>query len=250
MRSGLPQNPTLFKVWQYVAGDRPALSRQEFYTSMKLVSLAQVGLLSVETHRYSSQDLLIYSLLHFTLSMQSNAGVLDDQQAMKVVNGLAGLISPPHMSGLSSMAAPPASAPFPPSRPPPAPTTTNIPFHHPPAFGQPPPFPPLAPDKASAYQTAFEQLDADRDGLVQGVDCFSAFMRSGLPKTALKEVWDVVAGDVGQLNRHQFVQCLYLIECSKMGIPVPSVLPPGQFPPVHGSIGLDTMVVCLVVIVG
>lgn len=31
------------QVWQYVAGDRPALSRQEFYTAMKLVSLAQVG---------------------------------------------------------------------------------------------------------------------------------------------------------------------------------------------------------------
>ena len=43
LRSGLPKHPTLFKVWQYVAGDRPALSRQEFYTAMKLVSLAQVG---------------------------------------------------------------------------------------------------------------------------------------------------------------------------------------------------------------
>jgi len=30
-------------VWQYVAGDRPALARQEFYTAMKLVSLAQVS---------------------------------------------------------------------------------------------------------------------------------------------------------------------------------------------------------------
>lgn len=42
LRSGLPQNPTLFKIWQYVAGDRSFLTRQEFYTSMKLVSLAQV----------------------------------------------------------------------------------------------------------------------------------------------------------------------------------------------------------------
>jgi hypothetical protein len=41
-RSGLPQHPTLFKVWQHVAGDRPALNRQQFYTAMKLVSLAQV----------------------------------------------------------------------------------------------------------------------------------------------------------------------------------------------------------------
>lgn len=41
-KSGLPTNPTLFKVWQYVAGDRPSLNRREFYTAMKLVSLAQV----------------------------------------------------------------------------------------------------------------------------------------------------------------------------------------------------------------
>lgn len=42
MRSGLPQHPTLFRIWQFVAADRPALNRQEFYTSMKLVSSAQV----------------------------------------------------------------------------------------------------------------------------------------------------------------------------------------------------------------
>ena len=42
-KSGLPTNPTLFKIWQYVAGDRPSLNRQEFYTAMKLVSLAQVS---------------------------------------------------------------------------------------------------------------------------------------------------------------------------------------------------------------
>jgi len=42
LRSGLPQTPTLFRIWQFVAGDRPALNRQEFYTAMKLVAQAQV----------------------------------------------------------------------------------------------------------------------------------------------------------------------------------------------------------------
>lgn len=42
--------------------------------------------------------------------------------------------------------------------------------------------------------------------LPQGVDCFGAFMQSGLPKEMLKAVWDLVAGDAGQLSRHQFVQ--------------------------------------------
>lgn len=41
---------------------------------------------------------------------------------------------------------------------------------------------------------------------MQGVDCFGAFMQSGLPKEVLKSVWDLVAGDAGQLSRHQFLQ--------------------------------------------
>lgn len=41
---------------------------------------------------------------------------------------------------------------------------------------------------------------------MQGVHCFGAFMQSGLPKEVLKAVWDLVAGDEGQLSRHQFVQ--------------------------------------------
>lgn len=72
----------------------------------------------------------------------------------------------------------------------------------------PSPFPPLAPSQAVAFQTAFAQLDTNRDGWVQGVDCFAAFMQSGLPKATLKQVWDVVAGDDGQLNMHQFVQVI------------------------------------------
>jgi hypothetical protein len=67
-------------------------------------------------------------------------------------------------------------------------------------------------------------------------------MRSGLPKDILKSIWDVVAGDEGHLNRHQFVQCLYLVDCAKIGIPVPLVLPPGQFPPTQGAFGLQGMV--------
>ena len=47
---------------------------------------------------------------------------------------------------------------------------------------------------------------ATRRCLPQGVDCFGAFMQSGLPKEVLKAVWDLVAGDAGQLSRHQFVQ--------------------------------------------
>ena len=34
----------------------------------------------------------------------------------------------------------------------------------------------------------------------QGMDCFGAFMQSGLPKAALKQIWDLVAGDEARLK--------------------------------------------------
>ena len=157
---------------------------------------------------------------------------------MRTLNGLSGPTPPPRMMGLelpTGMGIPtgaPTPPPVMPTRPAPAP---------PPGAFAPAAFPPLAPDKAQAYQTAFQQLDGDRDGLVQGVDCFPTLMRSGLPKETLKQIWDVVAGDEGHLNGHQFVQCLYLVDCAKMGIPIPATIPPGQFPPSQGGIGLQSM---------
>lgn len=198
-RSGLPRNPTLFKIWQYVAGDKPSLSRQEFYTAMKLVSAAQ-----------------------------QRDGVLDEGTASLIVNGLAGAVVPPRMqgmevpeslmgkeesvaSGVTQKAKAPLSSPMPSSQG----------------------YPMLKQDTAVGYQTAFDQLDGDRDGLVKGSECFQAFMQSGLSKSALKSIWDVVAGNEGALNRHQFIQCMYLIECAKKNFPIPDVLPAGQFPPME-----------------
>ena len=210
MRSGLPQNPTLFKVWQYVAGDRPALNRKEFYTSMKLVSLAQ-----------------------------RNQGVLDDQTALRLVNGLAGPVPPPVLQGLpvpnALLSAPPAqqSAMAQPQVSPARPA--------PPPVGGSSPWPVLAAEQANAFQTAFSQLDTDRDGYVQGSDCFGTFMQSGLSKEALRLIWDVVAGDAGALSAHQFIQAAYIIDCAKKGIPIPTVLPSGPFPPVAGTVNLDSL---------
>ena len=78
---------------------------------------------------------------------------------------------------------------------PPSPPRTRLP----PAGGAPA-FPPLSAEQAAAFQTAFSQLDTDRDGFVQGTDCFGAFMQSGLPKAALKQIWDLVAGDEARLK--------------------------------------------------
>jgi len=83
------------------------------------------------------------------------------------------------------------------------------------------------------YQTAFEQLDTANKKVVSGTACFGMFMQSGLSKGTLKDIWDVVAGRSAELNGHQFIQCMYLIDWVKSrgpGAVVPTVLP-AQFPP-------------------
>ena len=50
---------------------------------------------------------------------------------------------------------------------------------------------------------------------VQGQDCFGAFMAWGLPKEVLREIWALVAGSQGQLDKHQFVSALYLMDSVK-----------------------------------
>ena len=39
------------------------------------------------------------------------------------------------------------------------------------------------------------------------------------------------------------VQALYMIECVKRGIPLPPRVPPGQFPPVAGTVNISSMMV-------
>ncbi|KAL4856966.1 Intersectin-1 [Chlorella vulgaris] len=208
-------------VWQYVAGDRPALSRQEFYTSMKLVSLAQL-----------------------------NGGQLDDQQALRLVNGLLGPVPLPRMAGMAVPRGIELPAHLMPQEPPTAAAaaagSSGGPAGAPATRSAAPPpaplaFPPLSGEQAAAFQAAFSQLDTDRDGYVQGGDCFGAFMQSGLPKSVLKQIWDLVAGDEPRLSRHQFVQALYLIDCVKRGMGVPAALPPGPFPPVQGTVSMSSL---------
>lgn len=66
-------------------------------------------------------------------------------------------------------------------------------------------------------------------------------MQSGLSKGVLKQIWDLVAGHDSRLNRHQWVQALYLIDLCKRGMPMPLALPPGPFPPVAGAVNIGGM---------
>jgi len=75
-------------------------------------------------------------------------------------------------------------------------------------------------------QHVFNGMDQDRDGFLQGSQCFTFFMQSGLDKSKLKHIWDVVAGSKGQLSFPEFITCQQLIACAKAGKPLPTKLPP------------------------
>ena len=73
---------------------------------------------------------------------------------------------------------------------------------------------------------------ADSRPGVQGGDCFGTFMQSGLPKHILKDIWAVVAGDVGRLTMPQFLSCMYLLDLAKRGKVIPCfsfIFPDGTF---------------------
>lgn len=44
-------------------------------------------------------------------------------------------------------------------------------------------------------------------------------MQMGVDRSVLKTIWSTVAGDIGYLNKDQFVKCVYLIEVAqKVGL--------------------------------
>ena len=55
---------------------------------------------------------------------------------------------------------------------------------------------------------------------------------SGLPTTALRDIWNLsdVNGD-GQLDLHEFVIAMFLIDMVKQGHDVPAALDPEMIPP-------------------
>ena len=95
---------------------------------------------------------------------------------------------------------------------------------------------PMSEDDSKRYDMLFAQTDTNHDGVVTGQECFPVFMQwvpLGLPQDALKEVWDLVAGQNAHLTQHDFKTCLYLMESLLKGTiaALPSALPPQPFPP-------------------
>ncbi|KAK9844100.1 hypothetical protein WJX81_004424 [Elliptochloris bilobata] len=191
-RSGLTQD-TLFQVWNLVAGDSPSLTKPQFYSTLRLISLAQ-----------------------------RDGGVLNEAAARSVMIGVGPAVPPPVMAGLEAR----------------RPSTTQQTWQAAPQVPDPAArYPPMAAADAEHYRSVFAAMDADRDGYLQGSECFAFFLQSGLGKGALKDVWAAVAGDEGRLSASQFLACLYLIDLARRGLPVPAHAPPAgpDFPPIAGG---------------
>ena len=176
---------------------------------------------------------------------QGHGGVLEDGLMARVVNGLGGRVGVPRMAGLNDgdgdaavvavVSRAGVSRPLVPSRS----SATQDQLGG--GLEERAAFPLMTAEKARQYQTAFEQLDTANRRVLSGTACFGMFMQSGLSKGTLKDIWDVVAGRSAELNGHQFIQCMYLIDWVKLrgpGAVVPKALP-AQFPP-GGTLPFDS----------
>jgi len=74
-----------------------------------------------------------------------------------------------------------------------------------------PPFRMALNKEQSLYDKWFDVADVRRQGKLTGGDAVTFFNRSKLEKTVLREIWDLVAGNSGELTKRQFTSCMSLI---------------------------------------
>jgi len=205
------------QIWQAVAGDAPTLSRAQFYSSLRLIALAQ-----------------------------KKGGALPEADAQRALMGLGPPLPAPAMSGLEALIGAPAASRdtwrpsypgnAPQRAPPPPPPATTTAANAAASAAQPNSssntWPPLPRASAAAIRAEFARLDANGDGLVSGSEAAPALASSGAARDALRAVWACVAGDAGELTVSQFVAARYLAGLAATGGRAPpSALPPGKFPP-------------------
>ncbi|XP_050145654.1 uncharacterized protein LOC126621284 isoform X6 [Malus sylvestris] len=76
------------------------------------------------------------------------------------------------------------------------------------------------------YANIFVKVDTDRDGKITGEQAHDLFLKWGLPREVLKQVWDLSDQDNdSMLSVREFCVALYLMERFREGRPLPAVLP-------------------------
>ncbi|BFG42478.1 hypothetical protein CerSpe_287520 [Prunus speciosa] len=79
---------------------------------------------------------------------------------------------------------------------------------------------------AQKYSNIFVKVDTDRDGKITGEQARDLFLKWGLPREVLKQVWDLSDQDNdSMLSLREFCVALYLMERYREGRPLPAALP-------------------------
>ncbi|XP_073953677.1 epidermal growth factor receptor pathway substrate 15 [Choristoneura fumiferana] len=82
------------------------------------------------------------------------------------------------------------------------------------------------------YDAMFDVADADRDGLVSGLEIKHTFLESGLPQATLAHIWALCDTEgLGKLNRGQFALAMWLVRRAARGTPPPPPSPRHAAPP-------------------
>jgi hypothetical protein len=87
-------------------------------------------------------------------------------------------------------------------------------------------------DDQAKYDLIFRQTDVDGDGFVMGNEAVALFTKSGLPKDALKRIWEMsdIDGD-RRLDHAEFSVAMHLVvSVSKRGLTLPTALPAELIP--------------------
>lgn len=251
-RSGLKQD-VLGQIWDIASAGGAALTQNQFTTAMRCVAIAQTsgGVLPMDQARLVAMGggpVTQLPLLNGIDKSGVNGAVKysPSQQISGFAPQMTGASYAPQRTGvytpqMTGMYTPQMTGAYSPQitgYPPQMTGYVQQPTGYTPQMtgpAAPGVFPPITPGDLQRYQAMFVQLDKDGDNIVSGADCFGAFLAWGLDKAVLRDIWNVVAGNAGQLSSDQFVKCLYLMDNAKRGMPVPPALPPGPFPPGIGA---------------
>lgn len=105
----------------------------------------------------------------------------------------------------------------------------------------PPPLAPVAPPPVEWVVTAADRIrfdgifaasDADKDGLVSGLEVRDIFIKSGIPQMCLAQIWALCdTHQSGKLTSEQFALAMWLVERKQAGIEPPDSLAPNLIPP-------------------
>jgi Ca2+-binding EF-hand superfamily protein len=211
-RSGLHKK-VLAQVWENAdLHNRGCLSFEEFVTALRLIAFAQMTLRNLP-----EGTLFDVQQAKLALANPSFPGVpflqgVPNQVQMPVNQQQQTGSSPAQSQGSTpALAASPAV-------PQPVPVTNSN-------RGSAASSSYLSPQEQAKFRQAFVAMDTDKDGYVAGGECFPVFMKSGLDKSVLKHIWDLVAGNEGKLDEQQFLLSQHFIMLSLKGEKLPTSLP-------------------------